>query len=391
MRHSIFILLIISSIISAFTQTIKFESGQIHLHNGEKKEGLIAGEFQLSEPKGLYFKPTEDAKEEYLAYAAIKEVRLGEQLRYITHCDQPQGQKQCYWLQIMVQGQASLYLSGANNKLYFFEENGVFTPIQYKTLPGLVNLLKKNCDGFLPNSNPKLDKKSMIDLVTQYNDCKKNGTQTQTYYNPVPPKFYWGPKLGINDGNAYIFETPFYHITDYRGKPNVSIGVVLNLQTKSNWAVASELNYLSRNITNDTFNFGSLTDPNLQTLKAKLSYLELPLFIQYRFLKGKIKPYLQGGVHTLFPIKRSFLNQSLTDPSRPPIADPSTKFTGLGFGYSFAAGLQMQLTEQSLLQINAKRALFSNNLNTRLNIYPERQMSFYFQQFQIEGSWLFRL
>lgn len=391
MRYCIFILLIISSITSAFTQTIRFESGQIHFHSGEKKEGLIAGEFQLSEPKGLYFKPTEDAKEEYLAYAAIKEVRLGEQLRYITHCDQPQGQKQCYWLQIMVQGQASLYLSGANNKLYFFEENGVFTPIQYKTLPGLVNLLKKNCDSFFPNSNPKLDKKSMIDLVTQYNDCKKNGTQTQTYYNPVRPKFYWGPKLGINDGNAYIFETPFYHITDYLGQPNVSIGVVLNLQTKSNWAVASELNYLSRNITNDTFNFGSLTDPNLQTLKAKLSYLELPLFIQYRFLKGKIKPYLQGGVHTLFPIKRSFLNQSLTDPSRPPIADPSTKFTGLGFGYSFAAGLQMQLTEQSLLQINAKRALFSNNLNTRLNIYPERQMSFYFQQFQIEGSWLFRL
>jgi len=82
MRHCIFILLIISSITSAFTQTIKFESGQIHFHSGEKKEGLIAGEFQLSEPKGLYFKPTEDAKEEYLAYAAIKEVRLGEQLRF---------------------------------------------------------------------------------------------------------------------------------------------------------------------------------------------------------------------------------------------------------------------------------------------------------------------
>jgi hypothetical protein len=105
----------------------------------------------------------------------------------------------------------------------------------------------------------------------------------------------------------------------------------------------------------------------------------------------KIDLLVQGGVHTLFPLKRDFYGISLDGDEKTPYRPFDTKFTGFGLGYSFGAGAEWRLTKDKLIRIMAQRALFSNTLDTNLSIYPERIMAFYFQRFQLEASLLYRL
>ncbi|WP_044233802.1 hypothetical protein [Haliscomenobacter hydrossis] len=69
MKQRIFILLLSTFIGLAFVaqaQTPKFQPGRIFLKTGEEKQGLIAGEFHLAQPKGIYFSVQETADAAYL-------------------------------------------------------------------------------------------------------------------------------------------------------------------------------------------------------------------------------------------------------------------------------------------------------------------------------------
>ncbi|WP_373552617.1 hypothetical protein [Haliscomenobacter sp.] len=100
---------------------------------------------------------------------------------------------------------------------------------------------------------------------------------------------------------------------------------------------------------------------------------------------------VQGSVHTLLPLHRDFYGISLDGDAQSPYRPFDTKFTGLGFGFSFGAGAEWRLDENKSIRIMAQRALFSNTLDTNLSIYPERIMAFYFQRFQLDASLLFRI
>jgi hypothetical protein len=393
MRYIFYTLLNLLLLNSVFAQSNKFHAGEILLKNGLQKTGYILGQFHLEAPKGVYFKPDEVTKSEYLEFSDIQEVRFGETLRYITHCTKNTAQERCHWLKTLLIGKVSLYQSAADEGLYFMEEGGIFNGIRSPSFEGTLNLLKRKCEGFVAPVDAKFGTETLIKMTVAYNQCKNPNDRPQLLYVPEePPKWFFGPKLGANTGNAYILETPFYHRTDYIGSTAFSTGVVLQLQTKSRLAVQTELNFFYRTITNDTFNFGQQTNPLFQTLKVKLNYLELPLLLQFYLLKNKkVDLLVQGGVHTLFPIKRDFYGISLDGDAQTPYRPFDTKFTGLGLGFSFGAGAEWRLTEDKSIRVLAQRALFSNTLDTNLSIYPERIMEFYFQRFQLEASLLYRL
>ena len=388
--HSLFNLLLLTS---TFAQSNKFLAGEILLKNGIQKTGYILGQFHLDAPKGVYFKPDEVTKSEYLEFSDIQEVRFGETLRYITHCTQNTAQERCQWLKTLLIGKVSLHQSASDEGLYFMEEGGIFNGIRSPSFEGTLTLLKRKCEGFVAPANAKFGTGSLIKVTVAYNQCKNPNNQAQILYVPEqPPRFFWGPKIGVNTGNANIVETPFYQSADYIGSTAFTTGVVFQLRTKIGLAVQTELNFFYRTITNDTFNFGLQTNPFLRTLKVKLNFVELPLILQFYLLKNKkIDPLIQVGVNALLPIHRDFYGTSLNEVAQPPYRPFGNKFSGLGLGYSFGAGAEWRLGEHKSIRIIAQKAFFSNTLDTNLNIYPGRIMAFDFERFQVDASLLYRI
>lgn len=388
MRHLICSLVMFFCFTSLFAQNPKFQTGQILLHNGEKKIGLVANLFFRGDSKGVFFKIEENSKEEYVDIENIEEVYFDEYNIFKSYCFRNQNQEYCIWLQILIKGQANLYRSNTNYNLYFFEENGVTTQIDYKTLPGLVTLLKKNCEGFSSKPNPKLDIRSMIELVRAYNECKNGNSQNKVYYKSTSPTLFFGPKLGIDIGNASILKNPYFRIDEYIGAPSPTFGLSLKIETNSNWSLYSELGYLKRSITNDSFNFGDNILLNYAKLKVKLTYIELPLTVQYRFSRNKISPFLQTGIHVLFPLNREFYGISFSDPSGSRIEPSLNRFLGLGVGYSLGCGIDGKVSSKMSFQAIAQYTYYINEYENSLAIYPERVMNFNFPCLRL-GATLF--
>ncbi|WP_373552616.1 hypothetical protein [Haliscomenobacter sp.] len=96
MRYVFYTLFNLLLLTSTFAQSNKFQAGEILLKNGVQKTGYVLGQFHLEAPKGVYFKPDEVTKSEYLEFSDIQEVRFGETLRYITHCTQNTAQERCH-------------------------------------------------------------------------------------------------------------------------------------------------------------------------------------------------------------------------------------------------------------------------------------------------------
>jgi hypothetical protein len=121
-----FTLVLLISITIAYSQSNKFQTGQVILQNGDKKSGYIAGAFGNEDPKGLYFKATENSREEFMVLDQIQEVLLADNLRFIPHCSETNSIKRCSWLRTLIQGNIRLHQDMANESLYFLEEGGAF-------------------------------------------------------------------------------------------------------------------------------------------------------------------------------------------------------------------------------------------------------------------------
>jgi len=378
---------------SLFAQNNRFQSGEVLLRNGIQKTGFVLGDFGLDAPKGVYFKASETEKAEYLNFMDIQEVQLAETLRYITHCTQNTAQERCHWLKQLLSGKVNLYQSPADEGLYFIEETGEFYAIREPGFAGTLTLLKRKCPDFTPPADTRFNTQTLIQTITNYNHCKDANAQVQSFYVPkAAPDWYFGPKLGVNRGNAYIAETPFYNRTPYKGANAITTGMVIQLQNRSRLVPQAELNFFYRNITSDTFNFGSQTNPSFQTLKIKLVYLELPLTLRFEILKNKtFVPFVQGGVHTLLALRRDFYGLPL-DKEAPQVKyrPPAHEFKGIGFGLSIGGGLQYQLSDNKSIYLLAHRGLMSNTLDSSLDIYPERIQEFYFKRLQVEAALLFK-
>ncbi|WP_373553010.1 hypothetical protein [Haliscomenobacter sp.] len=112
-----------------------FQSGQFVLQNGETKAGLISAQFQNN--KALRFKSSENASEIAFELSQIKEVRIGEQERYVPYCATATG---CQWLTTILECKVNLYRSSSEASSYYLEEaNQIFIDVSGYPAAGAVS------------------------------------------------------------------------------------------------------------------------------------------------------------------------------------------------------------------------------------------------------------
>ncbi len=396
MRYIFYTLFNLLLLTSTFAQSNKFQAGEILLKNGIQKTGYILGQFHLEAPKGVYFKPDEVTKSEYLEFSEVQEVRLGETLRYITHCTQNTAQERCHWLKTLLLGKINLYQSASDEGLYFMEEAGVFNGIRSPSFEGTLTLLKRKCEGFVAPVDAKFGTASLIQVVANYNRCKYPNDQTQAFYVPeTPANWLIGPKVGVNLGNASIFENHYYGRGAYQASPALTSGVALQLQIAPNWSASMEMVYFQRSFSADSVNVWPVVSPNYSKVNIDLAFLEIPFAGQYYFSKGKIAPFIQAGLHLGVPIKRSLAEEQFRANADELEDQPKNSFIGPAFGYGGGLGLRLQMSEKMTLQLSGQFTKFATTLSSSSKAFEssgfEDRTPIDMQRIQVGGVLFFRL
>jgi len=396
MRYVFYTLFNLLLLTSTFAQSNKFQAGEILLKNGIQKTGYVLGQFHLEAPKGVYFKPDEVTKSEYLEFSDIQEVRFGETLRYITHCTQNTAQERCYWLKTLLRGKINLHQSASDEGLYFMEEAGVFNGIRSPSFEGTLTLLKRKCEGFIAPANAKFSTATLIQVVANYNRCKYPNDQTQAFYVPeTPANWLIGPKVGVNFGNASIFENHYYGRGAYQASSALTSGVALQLQITPNWSASIEVVYFQRSFSADSVNVWPVVSPNYSKVNIDLAFLEIPFAGQYYFSKGKIAPFIQAGLHLGVPIKRSLAEEQFRANADELEDQPKNSFLGPAFGYGGGLGLKLQLSEKMTLQLSGQFTKFATTLSSSSKAFEssgfEDRTPIDMSRIQVGGVLFFRL
>lgn len=399
MRYILYSLITLLLLTSANAQSNKFQAGEILLKNGIQKTGYILGQFHLDAPKGVYFKPDEVTKSEYLEFSDIQEVRFGETLRYITHCTQNTAQERCHWLKTLFIGKVSLHQSAADEGLYFMEEGGIFNGIRSPSFEGTLNLLKRKCEGFVAPVDARFGTETLIQVVANYAKCKYPNDPAQALYVPdTPASWFIGPKLGLNLGNGSIYEFNYYGQGRYIGQFAASPGLALQVRVSEHWSASAELLYFNRSFKSDSVNVWDIISPNYSKIKIDLSFIEIPLSAQYYFSAGKISPFVQAGVNIGIPLNRSFQQEMFNASPSELERQPEVEFIGTGFGFGGGLGLNVQMNERTCLQFQGQFTYFSNTFRAESSVFStgtgsvnQSETLFKISHFQLGLAWLIRL
>jgi Outer membrane protein beta-barrel domain len=379
--------------LSAWGQSSKFKAAQIILNNDEPKTGLVAAEFFVGAPKGLYFKAQENDKAEFLKIESIREVQITGAERYRAYCDSKTNNT-CQWLQTLLQSQTSLYRSASDPELYYLEEDNKFSPIRNNSLSGLVNLMKQKCSGFNPPSNIGFNPQSLVNLVKSYDQCKNpQASEAKTMYRDFARSLYIGPKIGIDAGGVSVFEGSYYGFGGFSGGLTPGFGLSIQWQLGSKWSALTNLSYLSRTFSSDSINVWPVGEPNYSEVEMKLNFIDVPFYVQYQFSKGKFNPFVQAGIHAGVLLKGE-IEEKMFEADEQELADqPRNKFRSPAFGYGLGLGFNFALSEKKRLQLLANYNQYAIPLASSSRLFePSKQIKpVIFPRMQVALGYLWRI
>lgn len=365
MRKFLFLSICILSCFSAFTQSGgSFQAGRLVLQNGESKAGLIATQFQNN--KALRFKSLENASETAFELSQIKEVQIGEQERYVPYCPESAS---CQWLTTLLECKVNLYRNVSEASLYYLEEDGVFYAIKLATLSGIVTALQNKCAGFKAlNKQYRFTSSSLVEMAGDYCQCKYPDQVQKTVgkkYKDNATQFYVGVQLGFTQGSAMIDENLFperYFLGgDFQGQVRPTFGVPLEMQLGKHLSIHTGLHFLQRIALRDSVNINFTNEEFLNQIKFSLSFLNIPLMLQYRFGGEKLQPFVQIGAQVGLPLSRKF-EHTPNDPTQNYLT-PDHRFKGFGTGYAAGIGVNKSLSNKLKLQVLGQYTRYASFFN----------------------------
>ncbi len=362
MRTFLFLSICILHCFPAFPQSgNSFQAGQLMLQNGETKAGLIAAQFQNN--KALRFKSSENASETSFELNQIKEVRIGEQERYVPYCP---ASASCQWLTTLLECKVNLYRSAGEASLYYLEEEGVFYAIKLTTLSGVVTALQNKCASFkAQNKQYRFTSSSLIEMAGDYCQCKYPGqsrpsTAPKTYKEKTA-QLYLGLQLGLNQGSTRmeenLFAERYFKGGGFRDQLGLSFGIPVELQVGKHLAIQTGLHLVQRSTLRDSVNINFTYAEFFNQIKFSLTYLDIPLLVQYRFGTEKLQPFVQVGAQIGVPLSRKFIHTPY-DPSLD-YETPFHVFQAMGTGLRAGIGVNKSLNSRMKLQIMGQYIRYS--------------------------------
>ncbi len=382
----------------AFTQSNKFQAGQITLQNGDQKSGLIAGSFSKEDPKGAYFKATSSSNEEFIAFDQIQEVLLSDSIRFITHCAESNSIKRCSWLRTLFQGNVSLHQDLANENLYFLEEGGAFILLSNQNFDAILKVLKQKCPDFTPDRKFHFDAHTLIQLIGSYSRCKNPTDQLRYYYEPKtdPIRIYVGPSLGLNlNGARQLAEFTYFGRGNYVDDPvaNIGPGLAVQFHFNSRWVASTGFSYFQHSFKSDSVNVWPWMSPNYSKVSINLAFLDMPFSLQYHFSKKRISPFLQLGANLGIALKREVTEKQFNATPQELFQQPRTSLSNLSLGYGGGLGVRIRLKEKMHLQFLCQYSRFETLLVANSTLFDANTnlVTIYLTRVQLGGTLTFRL
>ena len=393
MRIVFFLILCMLQGISAFTQSgNNFQAGQVVLKNGETKSGLIFAQFQNN--KALRFKSTENALETSFELSQILEVRIGSQERYVPYCT---AEASCQWLTTLLECKVNLYRSTSETSLYYLEEEGTFYTIKLTSLAGVVTALQNKCAGFkAQNKQYRFTSSSLIEMTSDYCQCKypdqnRPNTAPKTYQEKTA-KLYLGLQVGLNQGSTAmeenLFSERYFKGGGFRDQLGFSFGIPAELQVGKHLAIQTGLHLVQRSTLRDSVNINFTYNEYFNQIKFSLSYLDIPLLVQYRFGTEKLEPFVQVGAQIGVPLSRKF-SHTPYDPSLD-YDTPFHVFQAMGTGFRAGIGVNKSLNAKMKLQLLGQYIRYSTFFEHTIPAFVDGDQ-INSSVFQISGGLMWRM
>jgi hypothetical protein len=158
------------------------------------------------------------------------------------------------------------------------------------------------------------------------------------------------------------------------------------------WSALTSLNFLSRTLSTDSINIPPFEDPNFANVLIKLSFIEVPLYVQYQFVTGKISPFVQAGLHAGVGLRSGIAETLLLDYTVVYDQPIINRFRSPAFGYGLGLGMNFDLGEKKRLQVLVNRNQYDIPLVSFVRHYSSYSFkTVSFPRTQVGLSYLWKL
>lgn len=355
---------------------INYEKGYIITNSGNKIEAYIRNSMNIQKEGEFTYRLTEKGETQKIGVAEVQEFGIGDNIKFLSRTvkidqsssnqkDLDEGADPEYiedrvFLQVLVDGEASLYFYKSNNHRFFYNISGDndIQPLVYKKylIDGskiqennayrrqLYDDLKCNFKEPLALQDIDYKRKDLIDFFIAYNDC-----QGSAYEDLSTSDSEFKVNLNIRPGaNFNDFELTLGRETGRVRQfgESTAVGFRIGIETelllpfnRNKWGIFVEPSFQQFSFEYNNYQLSA---------KADLSSIEIPAGVRYyMFLNDESKIFLNAAIVSVFDL------QSEIDIEFSPNAELSNEaFLTGGVGFKFMDKYSAEF------RVNAQRNVF---------------------------------
>lgn len=358
-----------------------WQDGYLIQMNGNTIHGFVDKRDSRSNSQKCYFKTSLDSEPEVFLPTDLYGYRFGNGKYYISKTVKDIDPDNPVFLEYIVKAEASLYHYRDSESHFFIEKDSMLYELVntesdieqndaiYRTnnseYIGVLTYLLRDADIGGAIQHTELNTKSLTKLANKYHNVVCSDEECIIYERkPDKAKLHlsvyggvsfdrinFGDAVESNYGLSYLagVKTDLEHIFNWLENLYISTG--LEIQYRSNYSLhnmqADQTEYITYNnetyrLSNDDYSFTT------ESLDVEINtwLLKIPITFNYYLAKGNVKPYLGGGLLSMFTLSQNkdFIYQSFNGLYEQSIPT-------FHFGYMINAGAQYK--------INKKQSLFT--------------------------------
>ncbi|WP_338733573.1 outer membrane beta-barrel protein [Mangrovimonas cancribranchiae] len=400
-KQLLFTLLSLTFFYNLTFSQISYDNGYFINESGKKTSCFIKNNDWRNNPDNFEYKLTANSDIKVASVDSIKEFGITNFSKYIRATVQidkssdninnlslnktPEFEEETLFLNVLVEGNATLYLyENENLKRYFFNlNNGNVSQLIYKEYKSSATTISENnrykqqlwnnlkCSSIQLKDIERLNykQKSLTTFFIDYNNCT-NPTKRTTNYDNKKSKSDFNVTIRprLNSSSLEISDSQRDFDFSYENKLGFGIGLELEYIfpfNKNKWAVAVEPTYQSYESEATIKNLSNVSGGSLKS-SVEYSSIDIPISARYyMFLNNKSKLFINASY--LFSVdnsKSSFEALRVDDSSYASLDTKSGQGFAFGVGYKFINKISAEVRFHTSRNILNDYPIWDSNYNT---------------------------
>ncbi len=327
-------------------------------------EGLVKP--KISENSLIHAKSLDGTNKLRLSADSVEYILSEDQTVFRTEEIFFNGRKEYIFFKLLFTGAVNLYTGKHEvlGKLYYVEIKDNMLVIPKSGLYEYYRTIFNACFDEDICKNCPYTESSIIKVIKQYSECISPDIKVNDNpMNEFRVNYAMGIKLSYNTGGFVFPDNARYAQGYYSNFSDLSVGIVGKANITSNIFIQTEFLVLKKESEADPVitgiryeSFGSTGNGFVDitsNVKFDLTYLDWPVFVGYRFIKGRIKPFLGLGINIGFLLSGQIIDKPYSLDSEDD-GPPYYKFNNLDFGLSGLFGIDIPISGKSALQFYVK-------------------------------------